>query len=62
METIMHEKYLLILFYSVTKAVKNLAHGIAYGAEKNSLGAKIRTVPTRSRMAELILKFNSDES
>jgi len=58
----MHEKYLLILFYSVTKAVKNLAHGIADGAEKNSLGAKIRTVPTRFRMAELILKFNSDES
>ena len=58
----MHEKYLLILFYSVTKAVKNLAHGIAYGAEKNSLGAKIRTLATRFLMAELILKFNSHES
>ena len=45
METIMHEKYLLILFYSATGAVKNLAHSIADGAEKEGLEVKIRTVP-----------------
>jgi NAD(P)H dehydrogenase (quinone) len=45
METIMHEKYLLILFYSATGAVKNLAHAIADGAEKQGLESKIRTVP-----------------
>ncbi len=36
----MHEKYLLILLYSATGAVKNLTH----------------------TMAELILKFDSNES
>ena len=58
----MHEIYLLILLYSATEAVKNLVHGIADGTEKNGLGAKIRTLATRFRMAELILKFNSHES
>ena len=33
----MHQKYLLILFYSATGAVKNLAHAIADGAEKKVL-------------------------
>ena len=52
MKTIMHEKYLLILFYSGTGAVKNLAHAIADGAEKESLTVKIRTVPKVSANTE----------
>ena len=36
-ETIMHQKYLLILFYSASGAVKSLAHAIADGAEKKVL-------------------------
>ena len=43
-ETIMHQKYLLILFYSASGAVKNLAHAIADGAEKKGLEVRIRTV------------------
>ena len=48
----MHQKYLLILFYSATGAVKNLAHAIADGAEKKGLEVKIRTVPKVSTVAE----------
>jgi NAD(P)H dehydrogenase (quinone) len=48
----MHQKYLLILFYSATGAVKNLAHALADGAEKKGLEVKIRTVPKVSSVAE----------
>tara|TARA_B100000287_G_C20581332_1_gene760442 strand:+ start:57 stop:662 length:606 start_codon:yes stop_codon:yes gene_type:complete len=48
----MHQKYLLILFYSATGAVKNLAHAIADGAEKKGLQVKMRTVPKVSTVVE----------
>ena len=51
-DTIMHQKYLLILFYSATGAVRNLAHAIADGAEKKGLEVKIRTVPKVSTVTE----------
>ena len=50
----MHQKYLLILFYSATGAVKNLAHAIADGAEKKGLEVRIRTVPKVSSVAEAV--------
>ena len=53
-ETIMHQKYLLILFYSATGAVKNLAHAIADGAEKKGIEVRIRTVPKVSSVAEAV--------
>ena len=51
-ETIMHQKYLLILFYSATGSVKNLAHAMADGAEKKGVEVRIRTVPKVSTVAE----------
>ena len=48
----MHQKYLLILFYSATGSVKHLAHAIADGAEKKGLEVKIRTVPKVSAVIE----------
>ena len=53
-ETIMHQKYLLILFYSATGAVKNLAHAIADGAEKKGIEVRISTVPKVSSVAEAV--------
>ncbi len=53
-ETIMHQKYLLILFYSATGSVKNLAHAIADGAEKKGLEVRIRRVPKVSSVAEAV--------
>ena len=53
-ETIMHQKYLLILFYSASGAVKSLAHAIADGAEKKGLEVRIRTVPKVSSVAEAV--------
>jgi len=50
----MHQKYLLILFYSASGAVKNLAHAIADGAEKQGLEVRIRTVPKVSSVAEAV--------
>ncbi len=50
----MHQKYLLILFYSATGAVKNLAHAIADGAEKKGLEVRMRTVPKVSSVAEAV--------
>ena len=50
----MHQKYLLILFYSATGAVRNLAHALADGAEKKGLEVKIRTVPKVSTVAEAV--------
>ena len=49
----MTEKYLLILFYSASGAVKNLAHALAYGSEELGLDVKIRTVPKVSPNTEL---------
>ena len=49
----MTEKYLLILFYSASGAVKNLAHALADGAEDHGLEVKIRTVPKVSPASEL---------
>ena len=48
----MTEKYLLILFYSASGAVKNLAHAIADGAEELDIEVKIRTVPKVSTNPE----------
>ena len=53
-ETIMHQKYLLILFYSASGAVKNLAYAIADGAEKKGLEVRIRTVPKISSVTETV--------
>ena len=41
----MKESFLLILFYSASGSVKNLAHAIADGAEEQNLNVKLRTVP-----------------
>ena len=41
----MNDQYLLILFYSASGSVKNLAHAIADGAEAFGMPTKIRTVP-----------------
>tara|TARA_B100001250_G_scaffold412790_1_gene444966 strand:- start:2596 stop:3192 length:597 start_codon:yes stop_codon:yes gene_type:complete len=41
----MKKKFLLILFYSASGSVKNLAHAIADGAEEHNLNVKLRTVP-----------------
>lgn len=50
----MHQKYLLILFYSASGAVRSLAHAIADGAEKQGLEVKIRTVPKVSAVTEAV--------
>jgi NAD(P)H dehydrogenase (quinone) len=60
-ETIMHQKYLLILFYSASGAVKNLAHAIGDGAEKKGLEVRIRTVPRVSSVAEAVEPNIPDE-
>ena len=41
----MKEKFLLILFYSASGSVRNLAHAIADGAEEYNLKVKLRTFP-----------------
>lgn len=41
----MDDKFLLVLFYSASGSVKNLAHAISDGAEEHGLKVKIRTVP-----------------
>tara|TARA_B110000211_G_C14080051_1_gene554111 strand:- start:2898 stop:3494 length:597 start_codon:yes stop_codon:yes gene_type:complete len=48
----MSEKYLLILFYSASGAVKNLAHAIADGAEDLGMEVRMRTVPKVSSNSE----------
>ena len=45
----MKEKFLLILFYSASGSVRNLAHAIADGAEEYDLKVKLRTVPKISK-------------
>tara|TARA_B100001059_G_scaffold235930_1_gene283760 strand:+ start:2944 stop:3540 length:597 start_codon:yes stop_codon:yes gene_type:complete len=46
----MKENFLLILFYSASGSVKNLAHAIADGAEEQDLNVKLRTVPKISML------------
>ena len=41
----MEKSFLLILFYSASGSVKNLAHAIADGAEDENLNVRLRTVP-----------------
>ena len=41
----MEKSFLLILFYSASGSVKNLAHAIADGAEEQNFNVKLRTVP-----------------
>ena len=48
----MENKYLLILFYSAGGSVRNIAHAIADGAEKENLSVRIRTVPKVSSVTE----------
>ena len=48
----MDDKFLLVLFYSASGSVKNLAHAISDGAEEYGLKVKIRTVPKVSSNSE----------
>ena len=48
----MEKSFLLILFYSASGSVRNLAHAIADGAEDESIDIKIRTVPKVSTNVE----------
>ena len=48
----MEKNFLLVLFYSASGSVKNLAHAIADGAENESMDIKIRTVPKVSPSVE----------
>ena len=41
----MKKSFLLILFYSASGSVKNLAHAIADGAEEIGMNVRLRTVP-----------------
>ncbi|MBL88191.1 MAG: tryptophan repressor-binding protein [Gammaproteobacteria bacterium] len=50
----MEKNYLLVLFYSVSGSVRNLAHAIADGAENKNLNVKIRTVPKISTKTEKV--------
>jgi len=50
----MKKNYLLILFYSASGSVRNLAHAIADGAEEKNLNVKIRTVPKISSNTEKV--------
>ena len=53
----MEKNFLLVLFYSASGSVKNLAHAIADGAENESMNIKIRTVP---KVSPSIEKSDSD--
>ena len=50
----MKDNFLLILFYSASGSVRNLAHAIADGAEEQNLKVKLRTVPKISTNNESI--------
>ncbi|MFL2712537.1 MAG: NAD(P)H:quinone oxidoreductase [Gammaproteobacteria bacterium] len=50
----MEKNFLLILFYSASGSVKNLAHAIADGAEESNIKVKIRTVPKVSSKNEKV--------
>ena len=53
----MEKSFLLILFYSASGSVRNLAHAIADGAEENNLNVRLRTVPKISSNDAMV---NSD--
>ena len=50
----MEKNFLLILFYSASGSVKNLAHAIADGAEESNIKVKIRTVSRVSSKNEKV--------
>ena len=50
----MEKKFLLILFYSASGSVKNLAHAIADGVEETEMKVRIRTVPKISAKNEKV--------
>ena len=50
----MEKNFLLILFYSASGSVKNLAHAISDGAEESNIKVKIRTVPKVSSKNEKV--------
>ena len=54
----MDDKFLLVLFYSASGSVKNLAHAISDGAEEHGLKVKIRTVPKAVSYTHLTLPTN----
>ena len=48
----MSEAYILVLFYSRTGSVKNLAQAVARGIEEGGMEARVRTVPPVSPTPE----------
>ena len=50
----MEKNFLLILFYSASGSVKNLAHAIADGVEETEMKVRIRTVPNISAKNEKV--------
>ena len=50
----MEKNFLLILFYSASGSVKNLAHAIADGVEETGMKVRIRTVPKISAKNEKV--------
>jgi len=52
----MKKNFLLVLFYSASGSVKNLAHAIADGVEDVGLEVRIRTVPKISSNVEQVEK------
>ena len=50
----MEKNFLLVLFYSASGSVKNLAHAIADGIEDVGLDVRLRTVPKISSNVEQI--------
>ena len=48
----MSEAYILVLFYSRTGSVKNLAQAVARGIEEGGMEARVRTVPPVSPTTE----------
>jgi len=50
----MEKNFLLVLFYSASGSVKNLAHAIADGIEDVGLDVRLRTVPKISSNVEQV--------
>ena len=50
----MENNFLLVLFYSASGSVKNLAHAIADGIEETEMSVRIRTVPKVSAKSEKV--------
>jgi len=51
----MEKSFLLILFYSASGSVRNLAHAIADGVEENNLNVRLRTVPKISSNEAMVI-------